>query len=274
MDARAAGPVLCRYQDVLPDARSPGLNGVSAQNVIQECEASLRRLNTDYIDLFQLHHPSNHIPIDETLRALDRLVHTGKIRYIGTSSFAAWQLVEALWGASNAHLTPPSSEQPVYNLLDRRVERELLPMARTYGIGVLTWSPLAGGVLANRYQRGEQPAMGSRHEAFWKGRHEAMSDGVFDAVDELDEIAAQAGVELPHLAYRWLLHQPGLTSIITGPRTTAHLEAGLKAADGTLDTDVIDAIDAVARPGGVVLPQYCHDGLAWEPWGPNTNAWR
>jgi aryl-alcohol dehydrogenase-like predicted oxidoreductase len=111
----------------------PGSMGSSAQNVIQECEASLRRLNTDHIDLFQLHHPSNQIPIDETLRALDRLVHAGKIRYIGTSSFAAWQIVEALWSASNAHLTPPSSEQPVYNLLDRRCERELLPMRAPTG---------------------------------------------------------------------------------------------------------------------------------------------
>jgi aryl-alcohol dehydrogenase-like predicted oxidoreductase len=101
-----------------------------------------------------------------------------------------------------------------------------------------------------------------------------MSDPVFDAVEKLDEIAARAGVTLPDLAYRWLLRQPGLTSIITGPRTTAHLEAGLKAPDGTLNADVIDAIDAVARPGGVVLPQYGHDGLAWEPWGPHKNAWR
>lgn len=131
-----------------PMHERPGGLGPSRANVIRACEASLRRLGTDWIDLYQLHHPSNDVPIDETLRALDDLVGAGKVRYVGTSSFAAWQLVESLWVSSDRRLVPVSSEQPVYNLLDRRVERELIPMATTYGLGLLTWSPLAGGVLA------------------------------------------------------------------------------------------------------------------------------
>ena len=122
--------------------------GSSRRHIIEQCEASLKRLDTDYIDLYQMHHPHNSIPIDETLRALDDLVSSGKIRYIGTSSFASWQIMESLWVSKELHLNRFICEQPAYNLLDRRIERELIPMAQTYGIGIIPWSPTAGGFLS------------------------------------------------------------------------------------------------------------------------------
>ena len=188
-----------------PMSEAPGALGPSRRNVIRECEASLRRLGADHIDLYQLHHPSNDVPIDETLRALDDLVTAGKVRYVGTSSFAAWQLLESLWVSSDRRLAPVSSEQPVYNLLDRRIERELAPMAVTYGLGLLTWSPLAGGVLAGTYDRNAPVPAGSRLETFWAGWHEELTDAVFDVLDELGALASSAGLELHELAHAWLL---------------------------------------------------------------------
>ena len=136
----------------------PNMRGNSRRHIIEQCEASLRRLNLDYIDLYQLHAADPNVPIDETLRALDDLVRSGKVRYIGASGFPAWKLTESLWAAKEHGLNRFISEQPPYNILDRRVERELLPMARTYGIAVIPWSPLAGGFLTGRYQRGCTPA--------------------------------------------------------------------------------------------------------------------
>jgi aryl-alcohol dehydrogenase-like predicted oxidoreductase len=252
----------------------PGALGSSRQNVIRECEASLHRLRTDFIDLYQLHHPSNDVPADETLRALDDLVTAGKVRYVGTSSFAAWQIVESLWVSSERRFVRVSSEQPVYNILDRRIERELVPMALTHGLGLLTWSPLAGGVLAGRYGRDSVPPPGSRHETFWAGRQAALGGDVFDALDRLAELAAGLGLELHELAHAWVLHQPYVTSMIVGPRTVEHLESALVAPSVSLPPDVLDAVDAIVPPGRAALPQYGHDGLAWTTWGPHRHAWR
>lgn len=248
----------------------PGALGPSRANVTAECEASLRRLGTDRIDLYQLHHPSNEVPIDETLAALDELVTAGKVRYIGTSSFAAWQLVEGLWSSSALGLAPFVSEQPVYNLLDRRVERELVGAALTHEIGLLTWSPLAGGVLAGRYNRGESAEKGSRHDVFWSSRHSVLDTAVFDVLDRLSVIALEAGKSLLELSYGWLLAQQAVTSMIVGPRTVEHLDTALACADLTLGADVLSAIDTVVAPGQMVYPQYGHDGFTWVPWGPGV----
>ena len=140
----------------------PNAAGNTRRHVIEQWEASLRRLQTDYIDLYQLHRPDNHIPIDETLRALDDLVRSGKVRYIGTSTHAAWQIVEALWVSKELGLNRFVTEQPPYHLLDRRIERDLVPMARTFGIGIMPWSPLAGGFLTGKYRRGETAPRDSR----------------------------------------------------------------------------------------------------------------
>ena len=138
-----------------PMSGDPNAQGSSRRHLIEQCEALLRRLQTDVIDLYQLHHPTNDIPIDETLRALDDLIRSGKVRYVGTSSFAAWQIVESLWVSKEWHLNRFSCEQPVYNLLDRRIERELIPMAQTFGLAIIPWSPTAGGLLTGNYRRGQ-----------------------------------------------------------------------------------------------------------------------
>ena len=142
----------------------PNDRGTSRRHVIEQCEASLRRLGVDHIDLYQIHRPASDIPIDETLRALDDLIRAGKVRYIGTSTFASWQIMESLWVAKELGLNRVVTEQPPYHLLDRRIEREVVPMAETYGIGILPWSPLAQGFLSGKYRRGDGPPEGSRFE--------------------------------------------------------------------------------------------------------------
>lgn len=248
--------------------------GSSRRHIIQQCEASLKRLNTDYIDLYQLHHPHNHIPIDETLRALDDLIRSGKIRYIGTSSFAAWQIVESLWVSKEYYLNRFVCEQPAYNLLDRRLERELLPMARTYGIAVIPWSPTAGGFLTGKYQPNVAPAEDSRFGGFWtSAADQHFSDAAFSVLDEVTQLADEKSCTPYQIALAWVLHQPGITSPIIGPRTLDHLHGSLKALDIQLTEDDMARLDAVAPPGQMTVPYYGHDGMAWVPWGPHQNRW-
>jgi len=157
------------------DRDDPNARGGSRRHIIQACEASLRRLQTDTIDLYQMHRPDPDIPIDETLRALDDLIHAGKVRYIGGSTFAAWQLVAALWQSADLRLNRFVSEQPRYNLIDRRIENELAPMARAYGIAILPYSPLAGGILTGKYSRGE----GWPRTRAWPTRRGVSGPGAF-----------------------------------------------------------------------------------------------
>src|SRR5581483_9036829 len=163
--------------------------GNSRQHIIAQCEASLRRLQTDYIDLYQIHRPQPDIPIDETLRALDDLVRAGKVRYLGSSTFAAWQLVESLWVSKELGLNRFVCEQPPYNILDRRVERELLPMAQTFGIATIPWSPLAGGLLTGKYHRDQPPPEDSRFAQQNPMQRRRYVDGLFDVVDALTPLA-------------------------------------------------------------------------------------
>src|SRR5438477_5577333 len=148
------------------DTLDPNQWGNSRRQIMEQCDASLKRLKTDWIDLYQIHRPHVDCPIDETLRALDDLIRAGKVRYIGTSTFAAWQIVEALWVAKELGLNRFVCDQPPYNLLDRRVERELLPMAQTFGIGIIPWSPLGGGLLTGKYDRDQPPPEDSRFAAY------------------------------------------------------------------------------------------------------------
>jgi len=248
--------------------------GSSRRHLIEQCEASLKRLQTDYVDLFQLHHPSNDIPIDETLRALDDLVRAGKVRYIGTSSFAAWQIMESLWASREYGLNRFVCEQPAYNLLDRRVERELLPMAQTYDIAVIPWSPTAGGFLTGKYTRDRQVPSGSRYDVFWKGLEERhFSEAAFQVVDMLAELSAEKGCTPYQLALAWCVQQPGITSAIIGPRTKEHVTDSLPALMLTLSREDLDKIDSAAPPGRAIVPYYGHDGMAWVPWGPHQTRW-
>ncbi len=236
------------------DDQDPNASGNSRRHIIAQCEASLKRLQTDWIDLYQIHRPQPSIPIDETLRALDDLIRAGKIRYIGTSTFAAWQVVEALWMSKELGLNRFICEQQPYNILDRRVERELLPMARTFGMATIPWSPLAGGLLTGKYRAGKKPPAGSRFAK--RQQSKRWNDNVLQVVDQLDPIAKKAGCTTSQLALRWCMDQPGVTSPIIGPRTRTQLKDNLRALDVTLDPSIFEQIDTIVPPGEFVAPFY------------------
>jgi aryl-alcohol dehydrogenase-like predicted oxidoreductase len=236
----------------------PNASGNSRRHIVEQCEASLKRLKTDYIDLYQIHRPEPGTAIDETLRALDDLIHAGKVRYIGTSTYGAWQVVEALWVSRELGLNRFVSEQPPYNLLDRRIERELVPMAETFGIGLIPWSPIAGGLLSGKYRRGEPAPPESRFgnaQANARQRSRLVED-VYDVVDRLEPIARSKDCTLVQLALAWVTHQPGITSPIIGPRTLDQLEEYLGAAAITLTQTDLELIDAIVPRGGMVSPFY------------------
>ncbi len=236
----------------------PNQMGNSRRHIIEQCESSLRRLQTDYIDLYQLHRPDPLIPIDETLRALDDLVRSGKVRYLGTSTFAAWQLVESLWVSKEYGLNRVVCEQPPYHLLDRRIERELIPMAQTYGFGVIPWSPLAGGMLTGKYRRGEEPPEDSRWASYATNpmQRRRWNEAIFDAIEPLEELAKGKGCTLSQFALAWCLAQPGITSPIIGPRTMEQLEDNLKAFDVDITDADRKAVNHIVRPGTHVSPYY------------------
>lgn len=235
----------------------PNDMGTSRRHIIEQCEASLKRLQTDHIDLYQLHRPRGDTPIDETLRALDDLVRSGKVRYIGSSTFAAWQVVESVFVAKELGTNRIVCEQPPYNLLDRRIERELLPMAQTFGMAVIPWSPLGGGLLTGKYRRGEEMPEGARfadtNNPIYQRR---LTDRVYDVVDGLDVIAKEKGVALSQLALAWVTQQPGVTSSIIGPRTFEQFEDNLASQDITFTADELKQIDRVSRRGEHVAPFY------------------
>lgn len=252
----------------------PNNYGNSRRHIIEQCHASLKRLDTDYIDLYQLHHPSNDVPIDETLRALDDLVTAGKVRYIGSSSFAAWQLVESFWVAKEYGFNRFVSEQPSYHLLDRRIERELVPMAQTYGLAIIPWSPTAGGFLTGKYKPNSPPPDDSRFAVFWRGeetRH--LTEQSAAILTLLEEISQEKGCTMYEVALAWCIQQPGITSTIIGPRTMAHLEGSITALDVKFTAEDLQRIDQVAPPGRATIPYYGYDGLAWIPWGPHRFRW-
>ena len=226
----------------------PNAWGNSRRHVIEQCEASLRRLQTDYIDLYQLHRPQASIPIDETLRAMDDLIRDGKVRYIGTSGFGSWELVESLWVSKELGLNRVICEQPPFNLLDRRAERELLPMAQTFGVAIIPWGPLGGGLLAGRYQRGQPLPEDGRYAATPEAMHR-INDRVFDVIEGLEPIAAEKRCSLAQLALAWCEQQPGITSPIIGPRTMAQLEDNLGAVAIDITNEDRESIDALVPPG-------------------------
>ena len=243
--------------------------GTSRRHIIEQCDASLRRLQTDYIDLYQIHRPRSDTPIDEVLRALDDLIHAGKVRYIGTTTFAAWQVMEALWVSKELHLNRFVSEQPPYNILDRRVERELVPMARTYGIGLIPWSPLAGGLLTGKYTRENPSPDGARFadvsaNPIWARR---KTGDYYSVVEGLAPLAAAKGCTVAQLALAWVMHQPGITSPIIGPRTMAQVEDNLGALTVTITDEDRATIDRLVPPGQMVSPFYEAD------FGPHQFRW-
>lgn len=233
----------------------PNAAGNSRRHILEQCEASLRRLQTDRIDLYQLHRPDRDIAIDETLRALDDLVRAGKVLLLGTSNFGAWQTVEALWASKEHGLNRFVCDQSPYNLADRRMEREQIPMAMTYGIGVIPWSPIAGGLLTGKYRRGEPEPEGSRYAVETDpSRRTRFTDGIFDLVDGLMPIARDKGIPLSQFAMAWVRQQPGVTSPIVGPRTLEQLEDALESVNIEITDEDRVRVDAVIPPGGHVAP--------------------
>lgn len=233
----------------------PNLMGSSRRHIIEGCNASLKRLQTDWIDLYQLHRPDTTVPIDETLRALDDLIRAGKVRYIGTSTFAAWQVVEALWLSRELGLNRFVCEQPPYNLLDRRIERELLPMAQTFGIGVIPWSPLAAGFLTGKYQRGVVPEEGRWKERKGPGKRK-LTDQAFDIADAIKALAQEKGCNAGQLALAWCMHQPGITSPIIGPRTMEQMLDNLGAWNVSITDQDRAALDEISPPGRATVVYY------------------
>jgi aryl-alcohol dehydrogenase-like predicted oxidoreductase len=239
------------------DTLDPNQAGNSRRQIIEQCEASLRRLQTDWIDLYQVHRPQPECPIDETLRALDDLVHSGKVRYIGSSTFAAWQVVESLWVSKEYRLNRFATEQPPYNLLDRSIERELLPAAETYGIGVIPWSPLAGGFLTGKYKpQGPQPEGRFSDRTHIRAASLLDNPRAFEVVKKLQGLASELGTTISRLALAWVVQRPGISSTIIGPRTLDQLEDNLAALELELSAADLARIDAVAQPGEAVVPFY------------------
>lgn len=240
------------------DPDDPNRSGLSRRHIIAECNDSLKRLRTDYIDLFQLHRPDHHVPIDETLRALDDLIRAGKIRYIGTSSFSPWQIMEALWVSDKLRLNRFVSEQPFYCMIDRLIENSIVPMALRYGIALIPYSPLGGGILTGKYERDKPYPENSRWSHFKKGGFVWDSDliesKVYDLLDVLKEISEEKGCTISQLALAWTMKQPGITSVIIGPRTFEQLEDNL----GALNVEVTE--QDCARINVIVMPRIT---LSW-----------
>jgi len=224
--------------------------GVSRRWIISEVESSLRRLGTDWIDLYQMHRPDPAVDIDETLGALTDLVQQGKVRYIGSSSFSAGQIVEAQWTARDRNLQRFRTEQPPYSLLVRGIELDVLPTAQRHGMGILTYSPLAGGWLSGSWTADSSPSSPARRRL--AARFDMSlpeNQRKLEAVRELAEVAVDAGLPLIELAIAFVVNHPGVTSAIIGPRTMEQLDSQLPAADAVLDAAVLDRIDEIVTPG-------------------------
>jgi aryl-alcohol dehydrogenase-like predicted oxidoreductase len=220
--------------------------GLSRKHIISACEASLRRLQTDYIDLYQAHQVDPATPIDETLRAYDDLVRSGKVRYIGCSNFPAWQLAEALWTSDKLGLARFDCDQPRYNILFRMIEDEILPLCRAHGVGVIAYNPLAGGMLTGRYRQMRTIESDMRFGLQNSGelyRKRYWNDAVFEAVDALAGFLEPRGKSLTHVALAWVLAQPGITSAILGASRPAQLEDSLRGVETTLDEEERSACD-------------------------------
>jgi aryl-alcohol dehydrogenase-like predicted oxidoreductase len=236
-----------------PMGEDPNRRGGSRRWIIQAVEDSLRRLQTDWIDLYQVHRPDPDTDIDETLGALTDLVHQGKVRYIGSSTFPASAIVEAQWAARDQRLQRYVTEQPPYSILARGIEADVLPTCAKYGMGVIPWSPLAGGWLSGRYRKeGGVPTPTSSARRRLAARYDLSlptNQAKLDAADQLGQLADEAGIPLIQLAIAFVANHPAITAPIIGPRTMEHLESQLPAADVVLDQALLDRIDEIVPPG-------------------------
>ncbi|MEO8696550.1 MAG: aldo/keto reductase [Acidimicrobiales bacterium] len=243
--------------------------GNSRRWIMQAVDDSLRRLQTDWIDLYQAHRPDPLTAIDETVSALSDLVRAGKIRYWGTSTFPAADIVEAQWSAQSIGGSAPQCEQPPYSIFCRGIERDVLAVCQRYGMGVLTWSPLSGGWLTGKYRR-DSPAPASSRGETNPEHFDGFNPLKYDAVDALSHLAADAGVSLTHLALAWNVEHPAVTAALIGPRTEEQIDDLLGAGDLRLDRDTLDRIDAIVAPGVDLNPA----DRGWDPPGLQPEARR
>jgi aryl-alcohol dehydrogenase-like predicted oxidoreductase len=230
-----------------PMGDHPYQRGASRRYVMAAAEASLRRLGTDYIDLYQLHFPDPATPQEETLDALDSLVRAGKVRYLGSSNFAGWQLADAIWISRANHLASYVSAQNQYNLLDRRIERELVPACRHFGVGILPYFPLASGFLTGKYRRGAEPPAGTRLALMRPMADRVMTEQNFATLERLEEFARTRGHTMVELATSWLAMQPEVSSVIAGATRPEQVSENVKAAGWKLGADELAEIDKITK---------------------------
>jgi aryl-alcohol dehydrogenase-like predicted oxidoreductase len=230
----------------LPMSDDPNHRGSSRRWIVTAVENSLRRLQTDHLDLYQVHRPDPSVDVEETLSALSDLIHSGKVRTVGASSFPASEIVEAQWVAERRGLEHFRTEQPPYSIVNRSIEREVLPICQRYGLGTLVWSPLGQGLLTGRYRKGKQS---DTHRSQVHGQQHFADERKLEVVEQLIPLAEKAGLPMTHLAMAFAIAHPGVTSAIIGPRTMEQLDDLLAGADVTLDNEVLDRIDEIAPPG-------------------------
>jgi aryl-alcohol dehydrogenase-like predicted oxidoreductase len=240
--------VLLATKARMPMGDGPNDAGLSRHHLIAECEASLRRLGTDHIDLYQVHEWDGATPMEETIDALDTLVTSGKVRYIGASNYSGWQLMKALATADRHGYRRFVTQQIYYSLQSRDAEYELVPLAIDQGVGILVWSPLAGGLLSGKFRRDEEGPAGTRALSDWGEPPVRDPDQLWDTVDVLVEIGEARGVSAAQVAIAWLLGRPGVVSVIVGARTEEQLADNLSAADLELSADERKRLDDVSRP--------------------------
>jgi aryl-alcohol dehydrogenase-like predicted oxidoreductase len=249
-----------------PMGDDPNHRGNSRRWIIAAVENSLRRLQTDHLDLYQVHRPDPTVDMEETLSALSDLIHSGKVRAIGTSTFPASEIVEAQWVAERRVLERFRTEQPPYSIINRSVEREVLPVCQRYGMGTLVWSPLGQGLLTGRYRRGKQA---DTHRSGGMPQH-FSDERKLGVVEQLIPLADKAALPMTHLAMAFAIAHPGVTSAIIGPRTMEQLDDLLAGADVTLDDEVLDRIDEIAPPGTDAGPNH----VAYTPPAVSTASLR
>ena len=240
--------VLLATKARMPMGDGPNDAGLSRHHLVAQCEASLRRLRTDHIDLYQVHEWDGQTPLEETLQALDDLVRAGKVRYVGCSNYAGWQLMKALGVAERGGLTRFASQQIHYTLQAREAEYELVPASIDQGLGILVWSPLAGGLLSGKYRRGEPGPAGSRLLSGWDEPPVRDQDKLYDVIEVIVEVAKDSGASPAQVALAWLLDRPAVTSVVIGARTSEQLADNLSAADLSLTQEERARLDAVSQP--------------------------
>ena len=229
-----------------PVGTGPNDSGMSRVHIMNAIEDSLKRLQTDYIDLYYIHHVDEQTPLEEALRALDDLAHQGKVRYIGCSNYQAWRLSEALWISDTKNLARFECYQPQYSLVVRDIEQELIPLCKLKGLGVVTWSPLAGGFLSGKYKPGERSLPGTRSEEAWAFPRDYFAANADETLEVLLDVAKDLGRSPAQVALRWVLEQLAVTSVITGARSVEQLQDNLKAGGWHLEGGALKRLNEVS----------------------------